>query len=115
MNYKTARKFLIDQGTALLSQKNPDAFLMLLRQGKRPIPGQMTSLLLALKNTFDALQESPSLDRELIYALHRLAMDSRRAFEDGRRQGVAWPPLLAEDLERLERAVQSVFCGEWMD
>ncbi|MEW6499525.1 MAG: Dethiobiotin synthetase, partial [Cyanobacteriota bacterium] len=34
MDYKTARNFILSQGTALTTQKNPDAFLMLLKEGK---------------------------------------------------------------------------------
>lgn len=48
MDYKTARNFLIDQRLALETQRNPDAFLMRLKEGSAPIPGQMTNILLAL-------------------------------------------------------------------
>jgi hypothetical protein len=113
MDAKTARNFLIDQGTALMTQKNPDAFLMLLKQGKAPHPGQMTSILLALKTAYESTKSASSLDRALVDALHLLAMESREHYEAGRRQGVQWPPLLAEDLSRLALAVQSVFSGEW--
>ena len=58
MDYKTARSFLIDQGTALETKKNPDAFLMRLKQGQPPVPGQVTSILLALKILFEAARLS---------------------------------------------------------
>lgn len=111
MDYKTARNFVLDQGMALSTQKNPDAFLMLLKQGKPPVPGQMTSILLALKLIGDALQENPNLDRQLVLAVHLLAIESVQLFEAGRRSGVDWPPLLKEDLNRLCLAVKNVFAG----
>lgn len=113
MDYKTARNFLIDQGTALDTQKNPDAFLNRLQQGQPPIPGQVTNLLLALKITFDALQGDPLLDRILVYSLHCLTLESSLAFENGRRSGVEWPPLLKADLHRISLGVKSVFGGTW--
>ncbi len=113
MDYKTARNFLIDQGTALETQKNPDAFLIRLKQGQPPIPGQVTSILLALKLVFDVLKEDTTLDRELVSALYRLAMESHQLFEAGRNQGVDWPPLLKEDLKRVALAVESIFSGHW--
>lgn len=113
MDYTTARNFLIDQGTALLTQRNPDALLVLLAQGKPPIPGQMTSILLALKVAFDALKEVPSLDRPLVSALHLLTTESLRLFQAGQRTGVDWPPLLKEDLQRIALAVRSIFSGVW--
>lgn len=113
MDYKTARNFLSVQGTALETQKNPDAFLIRLKQGQPPIPGQVTSILLALKIVFDVLKEDTTLDRELVSALYRLAMESHQLFEAGRNQGVDWPPLLKEDLKRVALAVESIFCGQW--
>ncbi|MBP0001374.1 MAG: Dethiobiotin synthetase [Cyanobacteria bacterium SID2] len=115
MDEQTARNFLISQGRALETQRNPDAFLMLLQQGKAPIPGQMTSILLALKMLYRSLEGQKQIDREIAYALHRLVLDSRRQFDAGRNCGVSWPPLLAEDLDRLERAVQSIFLGDWSE
>jgi hypothetical protein len=114
MDPKTASNFLIDQGTALITQRNPDAFLSLLAKGEPPYPGQMTSILLALKTVYDAHREVGQIDRPLVHALHLLAMESHQLYETGRRNGVQWPPLLADDLQRLERAVQSIFSGEWL-
>ncbi|MGB3240371.1 MAG: hypothetical protein WBB29_18910 [Geitlerinemataceae cyanobacterium] len=113
MDPKTAANFLVDQGTALITQRNPDAFLSLLSQGEPPYPGQMTSILLALKTAYDAHRDAKQIDRFLAHALHLLAMESHQLYEAGRRNGVQWPPLLAEDLQRLELAVQSIFSGEW--
>ena len=67
MNYEIARKLLIDQTS---SPDNPDTLLSRLQQGKPPVPGQVTSTLLALKVVFEALKTAPSLDRELVFALY---------------------------------------------
>lgn len=111
MDYETARGFLINQG--MLTEQSLDAFLVRLKQGKPPVPGQVTSILLALKVVFEALQNATSLDRKLVYSLHLLASEGRQQFEAGRRSGVDWPPLLNEDLTRIAIAVRSIFAGTW--
>ncbi|MBW4468902.1 MAG: Dethiobiotin synthetase [Stenomitos rutilans HA7619-LM2] len=111
MDYQTARSLLVNQGTA--ADHNPDALLTRLKQGYPPIPGQVTSLLLALKVVFESLQESPNFERELACSLHVLATESRQAFESGQQAGVDWPPLLDEDLSRIAAAVKSIFIGVW--
>ncbi|NMG57391.1 Dethiobiotin synthetase [Geitlerinema sp. P-1104] len=113
MDEQTARNFILDQGMALQERRNPNAFLVLLQQGKSPVPGQMTSLLLALKILYQSLQGKSQIDRPLAYALHRLAQDSRYHFEQGRRNRVAWSPLLISDLERLDQLVSSILSGTW--
>ncbi|NES24978.1 MAG: Dethiobiotin synthetase [Symploca sp. SIO3E6] len=111
MDYKTARIFLINQGIA--SDKNVDTFLVRMQQGKAPVPGQVTNILLSLKIVFEGLKSSPTIDRELSYSLYLLSCESRRQFETGRQTGVDWPPLLDEDLKRIDRAVKSIFAGVW--
>ena len=64
MNYETARKVLIDQTTI---SENSDTLLARLQQGKPPVPGQVTSTLLALKVVFAALKISANIDRELAF------------------------------------------------
>ena len=113
MNYDTAYNFLLAQGTALLESQDRDDFLLRLQQGKPPVPGQVTSILLALRILCEGLQNNTSLDRKLVLALHLLAVDSQRLFDSGRKRGVDWPPLLKEDLKRIAIAVQSVFAGVW--
>ncbi|MEL7035280.1 MAG: Dethiobiotin synthetase [Cyanobacteria bacterium J06592_8] len=113
MDYKTARNFLIDQGQALETQKNPDAFLIRLQQGQPPIPGQATSILLALKIVFDGAKDNSLLERELVSALYQLAIESHLLFEAGRNRSIQWPPLLREDLERIRLSVKSIFSGQW--
>ncbi|HEY9750682.1 MAG TPA: Dethiobiotin synthetase [Allocoleopsis sp.] len=111
MDYETARSFLINQ--TRLTPANPDAFLSRLKQGQPPVPGQVTSILLALKVVFEALRAAPSLDRELIYTLHILALESRHQYESQRKAGVVWPPLLDEDITRIATAVKNIFADEW--
>ena len=56
MDRPTARKLLVDQGTASLTQRNPDAMLLRLDRGEAPIPGQMTSILVALRVLYKELE-----------------------------------------------------------
>lgn len=110
MNYETARKLLIDQAT---TEDNPDALLNRLQQGKPPVPGQITSILLGLKVVFEALREAHSLDRELALALYQLGTKAQQLFVAGRKIGIDWPPLLKEDLLRISLATESIFSGTW--
>ncbi|XHX78056.1 MAG: Dethiobiotin synthetase [Stenomitos frigidus ULC029] len=111
MDYQTARSLLVNQGMA--TEQHPDTLLMRLKQGQPPIPGQITSLLLALKVVFEALREADTFERELAGSLYCLASESRQQFERGLRSGIAWPPLLDEDLTRIAAAVKSIFVGTW--
>ncbi|MBD2346507.1 Dethiobiotin synthetase [Anabaena subtropica] len=111
MNYETAHKLLV--GQTIASEENPDALLMRMKHGKPPVPGQITSILLALKVVFEALKDSPSLDRELVFALYQLTIKAQQLFVAGRRAGVDWPPLLKEDLLRIALATESIFSGVW--
>lgn len=112
MNYETARKILIDQTT--IAEDNPDALLMRMQQGKPPIPGQITSILLALKVVFESLKEAPTLDRDLALALYQLSVKAQYLFAAGRKAGVEWPPLLKEDLVRISLAAESIFTNNWL-
>ena len=111
MNYETARQFLLNQTIA--SEKNSDALLARMREGKPPIPGQITSILLALKVVFETLKNSNTLERELIYALYLLTIKAQQLFVAGLKAGVDWPPMLKEDLLRIANATESIFSGEW--
>jgi hypothetical protein len=110
MNYETARKLIIDHTT---TEDNPDVLLTHLKQGKPPVPGQITSILLALKVVFEALKETPSLDRELAFALYLLGTKAQQLFVAGQKAGIDWPPLLKEDLQRISLAAESIFSGKW--
>ncbi|WP_017318952.1 hypothetical protein [Mastigocladopsis repens] len=111
MNYETARKFLIDQ--TVITEENPDPLLMRLQQGKPPVPGQITSILLALKVVFESLKDATVIDKKLAYALYELTIKAQQMFAAGRKVGVEWPPLLKEDLLRIAIATESIFSGEW--
>lgn len=110
MNYEIARKLLIDQTK---KDANPDALLNRLKQGKPPVPGQITSILLALKVVFETLKDSTSLDKELALSLYKLGIRALQLFATGRKAGVDWPPLLQEDLQRISLAAESIFSGMW--
>lgn len=112
MDYETARQFVLTQG-GITEHPPTDAFLVRLKQGKPPVPGQVTSLLLALKVLFEGLRSAEHLERPLVCALYLLAHEGRTQFEQGRRLGVSWPPLLDEDLTRIAIAVRSIFAGTW--
>ncbi len=111
MNYAAARELVSSQHIVDRS----DTLLGHLRQGKPPIPGQVTSLLLALKTLYDQHQGQHQLDRELVTLLHQLAWESHLCLEKGAESGVVWPPLLADDLGRVAAAVQGIFAGVWPD
>ncbi len=111
MNYETARQLLVAQ--TLTTDEHPDALLMRMKLGKSPVPGQITSILLALKVVFEAMKDSPNLDRELAFALYQLGVKAQQIFVAGRKAGVDWPPLLKEDLLRISLATESIFSGVW--
>ncbi|MEM9265086.1 MAG: Dethiobiotin synthetase [Cyanobacteria bacterium P01_F01_bin.13] len=107
MDVKTAQHVVMTQ--ADLAQT--DSFLARLQQHHPPIPGQVTSLLLALKVITEDLKAAIQLDRALAYALHQLAYESRRAYERGKQARVEWPPLLDDDIERIAIAIAQIFKG----
>jgi hypothetical protein len=112
MDFDTARQFVLRQ-TLGPSDDRPDTFIACLRQGNPPIPGQVTSLLLALKVLFGGLKQEPSLDRPLVQALFILTYESRQLFNAGQKRGVTWPPMLDDDLIRIAKGAQSIVFGEW--
>ena len=111
MDFNTARHFILSQTVS--PKEDFDTFFTRLTQGEPPVPGQVTSLLLALKVVFKGLRQEPTLDRQLAYALYLLSQESRQLFESGRRSGILWPPLLDEDLTRISKAAKSIFADEW--
>ena len=106
MDFTAARALLINQ--TLPQHETDDTFLGRLKRGQPPVPGQVTSLLLALKVVYAHLRGASSLDRELAQALFLVAYESRNLFEAGRAERVPWPPLLDEDLERIAIAAYQV-------
>jgi hypothetical protein len=111
VDYETARRLLIDQSNE--TQASSDTFLAKLQQGKPPVPGQVTALLLALKVVFEALKGERVLDRELSLALYLISSEGRRLFEAGLKKSADCPPLLNEDLTRIAAAAKSIFSGVW--
>lgn len=109
MDYETARRLLIDQTNLSVS----DTFLGRLGHGKPPVPGQVTSILLALKVVFDALKDQTDIDRELASALFSISNEAKRLFDSGLGRSLDCPPLLNEDLGRIAIAVKSIFSGTW--
>jgi hypothetical protein len=112
MDFETARQFVLRQ-TLDTSDDVPDRFILRLRQGQPPVPGQVTSLLLALKVLFEGLKDEPSLGRPLVQALFALAHESRQLYQAGEQAGVTWPPMLDDDLVRIAKSVQSIISGTW--
>ncbi len=108
MDIKTARQVVVTQADLTVS----DSFLGRLQQHQPPVPGQVTSLLLALKTIATDLQAAEQLDRTMVSALHQLAYDSRQFYEQGKQARVEWPPLLNADIERIAIAVAQIFKGE---
>jgi hypothetical protein len=110
MNYEIARKLLIDQTK---NDAHSDALLNRLKQGKPPVPGQITSILLALKVVFESLKDTNNLDKELALSLYKLGIRGLQLFAAGRKAGVDWPPLLQDDLQRISLGAESIFSGTW--
>ena len=108
MDIKTARHVVMTQADLTVS----DSFLTRLKQYQPPVPGQMTSLLLALKTITVELNAAKQLERTLVYALHQLAYESRQFYEQGKRARVEWPPLLDADIERMAIAIAQIFKGD---
>lgn len=112
MDFETARQFVLRQ-TLDLEEEVPDRFMVRLRQGNPPVPGQVTSLLLALKVLFEGLKSEPSLEKPLVQALFALAYESRQLYQAGEKASVNWPPMLDDDLTRIAKSVQSIVTGTW--
>ena len=109
VDYESACRLLLDQTRA----ESMDSFLGRLQRGQPPVPGQVTSILLALKVVFDTLKGEPVIERSLALSLFLISNQARQLFEAGLKRSLDCPPLLNEDLERIARAVRSIFSGEW--
>jgi len=110
MDFNTARRFVLAQ--TLMPVAGQTSFIDCLRQGKAPVPGQVTSLLLALKALSQALQNEPTIERSLGHALFILTYESRQLYLQGQQQQVEWPPLLDEDLTRIATAVRRIWADQ---
>lgn len=107
MDAKTARYVLMTQADITVN----NSFLGRLQQHQPPVPGQVTSLLLALTSIKEDLKAATQLDRTLVYALHQLAYESRQCYEQGKQAKVEWPPVLDADIERIAIATAQIFKG----
>ena len=115
MDYATAYHLVIEQVKPYVeTDLNPKERLIdRLRQGKPPIPGQVTSILLALKVIYEGLRGVSNLERELVLGLYRLAYESQYWYDQGEKNGTEWPPLLDTDLRRMAKAVSHIFSDRW--
>lgn len=107
MNYATACKLLIKQ--TIKTEDNSEAILRRMHQGQPPVPGQITSILLALKVVEENLKDAKSIDKDLASALFLITVKTQQLFTAGLKSGVDWPPLLKEDLLRIGQACESIF------
>jgi hypothetical protein len=110
MDFETAQRFLIAQTIEPKSEQTP--FIECLRRGTAPVPGQVTSILLALKTLSQALQGEPKLEKSMAHVLFVLTYESRRLYDQGLSANVDWPPLLNEDLQRIADAVRSILADQ---
>ncbi|MEM6253876.1 MAG: Dethiobiotin synthetase [Cyanobacteria bacterium P01_D01_bin.156] len=108
MDVQTAQRVVTSQANTAIA----DSFLARLQQKSSPVPGQVTSLLLALKVLHEHFKAAQKLDRDLAYALHQLAYEGRQYYEQGKQANVEWPLLLDTDLERIAVAVTQIFKGD---
>ncbi|RZM75406.1 hypothetical protein [Leptolyngbya iicbica] len=107
MDFDTARRFVLAQTLAPVPGQTP--FIDCLRRGEAPVPGQVTSLLLALKTLAQGLKKEPMIERSLGHALFILTYESRQLYLQGKTQNVDWPPLLDDDLSRIAVAVEQIW------
>lgn len=110
MDFDTARRFVLAQ--TLSPASGQTSFIDCLRQGEAPIPGQVTSILLALKTLSQALKNEPTIERSLGHALFLLTYESRLLYRRGQTQNVDWPPLLDADLNQIAAAVRQFWADE---
>ncbi|WP_228025301.1 Dethiobiotin synthetase [cf. Phormidesmis sp. LEGE 11477] len=89
-----------------------DTFLGRLRRGHPPVPGQVTTLLIALKLIHSELHSAEQLDRALAQSLFLVAYEGRNLFESARAAGADLPPLLDDDLARIAIAAYKIFANE---
>jgi hypothetical protein len=84
-----------------------------LRHQKPPIPGQITTLLLALKVLYEGLRGVTTLERSLVSALYSLVQESQHWYDQGLKAGVEWPPLLEVDLRQIAKSVHNILSDRW--
>lgn len=112
MDYTEAYTLLLQQ-THSPQESSQNNLADRLRHQKPPIPGQITTLLLALKVLYEGLRGVTTLERSLVSALYRLVQDSQYWYDQGVKAGVEWPPLLEVDLRRIAKSVEHIFSDRW--
>lgn len=110
MDFDTARRFLLAQTVNPVPGQTP--FIECLQQGMAPVPGQVTSILLALNILAKSLKDEPTIEKALGHALFVLSYESRRLYRQGQLKNVDWPPLLDEDLTRIAEAVREIWSSQ---
>lgn len=112
MDYAEAYKVIL-QHTPTSEGLGQHSLADRLRHQKPPIPGQITTLLLALKVLYEGLRGVTTLERSLVSALYNLVQDSQYWYDQGVKAGVEWPPLLEVDLRRIAKSVEHIFSDRW--
>ncbi len=89
---------------------DPSAFLVALRQGESPGESGFLSLIQALEALERSLTQDQPLDRELAYALHRLAYEPQVLLSE------AWPALAQDQatlqgVRMIQTLVERIFKG----
>lgn len=115
MDFQTACQELMQQ--TLPQYETRDTFLGRLRRGYSPEPGQVTTLLVALKIIQSQLYSSSQadasqIDRLLAQSLFLVAYEGRNLFESARAAGANLSPLLDEDLARIAIAAYKILANE---
>ena len=112
MDYAEAYKLILQQ-THTPEGSTQNNLADRLRQHKPPVPGQITTLLLALKVLYEGLKGVTTLERSLVSALYSLVQDSQHWYDQGLKAGVDWPPLLEVDLRQIAKSVHNILSDRW--
>jgi len=89
---------------------DPVSFLACLRRGDPVPPPEVAELAQALHDLENATQSTPTMDRRLAFALHRLAFESQILHTD------AWPGAFdawtVDVLRAVQEAVERILSGQ---
>ena len=106
-----SRRLAVLAHAGLGRRDDPRGLLATLRRGEPVTEPLVDGLLAALLGLEDALREAPSLDRELAYALHRLAFEAQVLLGDEATAG-AYDAGTVHRVVRVQEAVDRVLSGE---
>jgi hypothetical protein len=96
---------------AAIRDDDPSSFLATLRRGESIPPASAQELLAALVELEASFRDIPRLDRQLAYALHRLAFEGQVLLTDAY-PGAAVDPATVDVLRLVQEAVDRVLSGE---